>query len=180
MGIFCTGKQTTIKRLEIFTIVFSGDIFIFLYSKQFKNSKYAQIIRVNRSEQRLMLDLIITWAYLRWSEPGHEDFFYQLFRTNKSWCLNYYHLSQLVHVLDAQRFLFCNCQGTIDCMEERGLERGNHSMIFLERDGHCQSGDHWNCFTYEAHMGFSKHTDIILNWTELNLSGLECYKAERQ
>ena len=80
-----------------------------------------------------MLDLIIAWVQLRWSEPGHEDFFYQLFRTNKRGMPYYYHLSQLVHVLDTQRFLFCNCQVTTDCMEERGMERGNHSVIFLER-----------------------------------------------
>ena len=132
---------------NIYNCIF-GEIFIFLYSKQFKDTKYAQIIWVNRSEQRLTSDLIITWVQLRWSEPGHEDFFYQLFRTNKRVMPYYYHLSQQVHVLDTQRFLFCNCQVTTDCMEERGMERGNHSVIFLERtrDGHCQSDDRWNCF----------------------------------
>ena len=28
-------------------------------------------------------------------------------------------------------------------------------------------------------MGFSKHTDITLNWNELHLSSLECYQVER-
>ena len=45
------------------------------------------------------------------------------------------------------------------------------------REDHHQSDEHWNCFkgntgqTSErwdgAHMGFSKHSDTILNWTEL-------------
>ena len=45
------------------------------------------------------------------------------------------------------------------------------------REGHSQSDEHWNCFKDNvgeiskkcggAHMGFSEHTDTILNWTEL-------------
>ena len=48
-----------------------------------------------------------------------------------------------------------------------------------EREGHCQSDVHWNCFkgntgeTSErwggVHMGFSECIDTILNWTEQNL-----------
>ena len=48
------------------------------------------------------------------------------------------------------------------------------------RKGHCQSDQHWTYFKGntreaserwgEAHMGYPKHIDTILNWTQLNCS----------
>ena len=63
---------------------------------------------------------------------------------------------------------------TIDCLEERGVERRKRETIFLERtrEGHRQADEHWNRFkgnvgeTSErpdgAHMGFSERMDTIL------------------
>ena len=63
---------------------------------------------------------------------------------------------------------------TIDCLEERGVERGSARR---ERESHRQSDEHWNRFkgnvgeTFErqsgAPMGFTERLDTILNRTEL-------------
>ena len=70
------------------------------------------------------------------------------------------------------------------CKEEALLNRPakrQHSTIFLERmrKGHRQSDKRWNRFKgntgeTSAHMGFSQHTDAILNWTEL------CVRARKR
>ena len=82
---------------------------------------------------------------------------------------------------------------------ERRWKRKRYT-IFLERtrEGHRQSGEHWNRFkgtvgeTSErrgrAHMDFSERIDTILNWTKLpsgkrqifrfvNLTRASCYKG---
>ena len=44
------------------------------------------------------------------------------------------------------------------------------------REGNRQSDEHWYCFG--AHMGYSEHTDIILNWIELNWTKESAQKAD--
>ena len=62
---------------------------------------------------------------------------------------------------------------------EKRCRKRKRSRIFLERsnEGHHQSDEHWSCLKLMAtlgkllrqggaHIGFSKHTDTILKWTE--------------
>ena len=71
--------------------------------------------------------------------------------------------------------LWAQSQGrhTMDCLEERGVDRGSARRPSLKgRESHRQSDEHWNCFKGDvgqaserrggAHMGFSEHIDAIL------------------
>ena len=66
-------------------------------------------------------------------------------------------------------------ENDIDHLEEKGVERASASRSSFKRtrEGHCQSDEHWNCFSGTsgkrlggAHMGFSERINAFLNQIE--------------
>ena len=72
--------------------------------------------------------------------------------------------------------------------QRRGKRKRYTILLERTREGHRQSDEHWNYFkgkfgeTSERwrgeHVGFSKHIDTILCWTELNWTELNCWVAK--